>query len=76
MIGGLFLAVLTVCAMPVGARKEGEKGRRSLEKYLDWEWVGSPQVSPDGAQILYTRTWVDKVKDKTQSEPGSSQRHL
>ena len=39
-------------------------GRLALEQYLDWEDVQGPQVSPDGARIIYTRRWVDKMNDK------------
>jgi dipeptidyl aminopeptidase/acylaminoacyl peptidase len=38
-----------------------------LETYLDWEWVSEPQISPDGAQIVYTRSWVDKINDRRES---------
>jgi len=38
-----------------------------LETYLDWEWVGGPEISPDGSQIVYTRSWVDKVNDRRES---------
>src|SRR5262245_28047173 len=31
--------------------------------YLEWETVGDPQLSPDGEQVIYTRRWVNKVKD-------------
>ena len=39
----------------------------ALEKYLDMESVGNPQISPDGTQIVYTRGWVDKVNDRRKS---------
>ena len=39
----------------------------TLSDYLDWEDVANPALSPDGKQILYTRTWIDKVNDKRES---------
>jgi dipeptidyl aminopeptidase/acylaminoacyl peptidase len=37
------------------------------ETLMDMEAVGSPSISPDGRHILFTRTWVDKMKDQSQS---------
>jgi dipeptidyl aminopeptidase/acylaminoacyl peptidase len=34
---------------------------------MDMESVGSPNISPDGKQIIFTRTWVDKAKDQYRS---------
>lgn len=36
----------------------------TVDHYLDWEQVSDPQVSPDGARIVYTRRWVNKIEDK------------
>jgi dipeptidyl aminopeptidase/acylaminoacyl peptidase len=55
------LAALVILAMAppsFGAKK------LTLETYLDLERVSDPQISPDGAQIVYTREWVDKQTDK------------
>jgi len=37
----------------------------SVERYLDYETVADPQISPDGTQVVYTRRWVDRLKDRT-----------
>lgn len=37
------------------------------ETFLEMETVGDPEISPDGRQIVFTRTWVDKVKDQYRS---------
>ncbi len=53
-----------------------------LATYLDWERVGGPQISPDGQQIVYTRSRVDKINDRWDSElwimnaDGSKNRYL
>ena len=31
---------------------------------MDMESVSNPAISPDGRQIVFTRSWVDKVKDE------------
>ncbi len=35
-----------------------------VERYLDFEEVREPQLSPDGTQIVYTRRWVDRMEDE------------
>lgn len=35
----------------------------TVDHYLDYETVADPQISPDGARIIYTRRFVDKQKD-------------
>jgi dipeptidyl aminopeptidase/acylaminoacyl peptidase len=40
----------------------------TLEHFLDMETVSGPVISPDGRQIVYTRTWVDKVNDRRVSD--------
>ncbi len=37
------------------------------ETFLEMESVGNPEISPDGKQIIFTRTWVDKIKDQYRS---------
>jgi dipeptidyl aminopeptidase/acylaminoacyl peptidase len=41
--------------------------RVNLDLYFDLETVAEPQLSPDGAQIIYTRGWIDKVNDRRES---------
>ena len=36
----------------------------TVNHYLDYETVGEPRISPDGARIIYTRRWVNKQEDK------------
>ena len=37
------------------------------ETYMEMESVGSPNISPDGKNILFTRSWTDKINDRTRS---------
>ena len=48
-------------------RDKAKSDRLTLDLYLDMETVSDPQISPDGAQIIYTRGWVDKMNDRRES---------
>lgn len=69
-------------APPSAVAQDEPDGTLKLETYLDWEWVGSPQLSPDASEILYTRTLVDKINDRRASSiwimnaDGSKKRFL
>src|SRR5690349_19920392 len=39
----------------------------TVDKYLDFEQVAEPKLSPDGTQIVYTRRWVNKQLDRWDS---------
>ncbi len=55
-------------AAPVGATAQDPNVQRlSLETYLDMESASNPQISPDGAAIVYTRGWIDKLNDRRKS---------
>jgi dipeptidyl aminopeptidase/acylaminoacyl peptidase len=58
LLGGLLL-------LPgVGASQERPSDTLlTVNHYLDYETVGEPKISPDGARIVYTRRWVDKQND-------------
>jgi dipeptidyl aminopeptidase/acylaminoacyl peptidase len=59
----LFLLLL----LPITAGAQERPDRLTLDLYLEWEQVSDPQVSPDGAQIVFARRWVDKVNDRWES---------
>src|ERR1035437_9054963 len=57
--------LLIAAASPRPAQAQSHaQSKLSLEQYLDWVDVQTPQLSPDGAQIIYTRRWIDKMNDK------------
>ncbi len=37
------------------------------ETYFEMETIGSPQISPDGTSIIFTRGWIDKINDQSRS---------
>jgi dipeptidyl aminopeptidase/acylaminoacyl peptidase len=64
------------------ALADGKAGRLTVDRYLDWEDVADPQLSPDGRQIVYARRWIDKINDRWESSlwimsaDGSKKRFL
>src|SRR5215210_481233 len=70
------LAFASVCSAALAAapsltaQRAEEKPRTdrlTLDTFLEMETVSDPQLSPDGAQIIYTRGWVDKMNDRRES---------
>jgi len=55
-----------IAASAVHAQQKAAS-KLALEQYLDWEEVQAPQLSPDGASVLYTRGWIEKMNDKWES---------
>ena len=79
----LLPVLLTAFLLPTALTAQDEPdGTLKLVTYLDWEWVANPQLSPDGTQIIYTRSWVDRINDRRDSEvyimnaDGSRKRRL
>ena len=61
------IAVPVAHTQPAAAATASAKDRLTLADYMDWEDVSGPALSPDGRQIIYTRTWIDKLNDKRES---------
>jgi dipeptidyl aminopeptidase/acylaminoacyl peptidase len=63
------VAVAALCGLaPVlRAQETASDTLLTVNHYLDWEQVSEPQLSPDGAQIVYTRTWVNRIDDRWDS---------
>ena len=47
----------------------GEKNFKLLDKetHMEMESIGSPNISPDGNHIIFTRGWIDKKNDRSRS---------
>jgi dipeptidyl aminopeptidase/acylaminoacyl peptidase len=58
--------LLLVCSLTLA---QGQQKPRLLDKetFMDMESVSNPSISPDGKQIIFTRTWVDKNRDEYRS---------
>src|SRR5438309_2340536 len=63
----LALFAPALVAPPAAAQETASDTLLTVDHYLDWEQVADPQISPDGAQIVYTRRWVNKLEDKWES---------
>ena len=59
------LVVVIASAMAIGQAQTPAKPKKlTLEMYFEMESVNSPQLSPDGKQIIYARGWTDKLNDR------------
>src|SRR2546425_6368075 len=59
------LLVVALCQAALAQRRAGaDKGTLDKETFMNMESVSNPAISPDGKQIVFTRSWVDKVKDE------------
>jgi dipeptidyl aminopeptidase/acylaminoacyl peptidase len=63
----IVLVGLMSLALRVYGADSGAPGRFTVGRYLDLQSASAPHISPDGSQILYTRTLVNKLEDKYQS---------
>jgi len=60
------LAILPLPAARAPAQQPADS-LFTVEKYLDYETVNDPQLSPDGAHIVYSRRWVNRQEDRWES---------
>jgi len=58
------LVLFLVLSLSLAAMAQSRKGTLTKETFMDMESVSNPAISPDGRQIVFTRSWVDKVKDE------------
>ena len=65
MLSAVMVAAVVVFAPDLAAQSR----TRGLDKdtFMNMESVGSPAIAPDGSQVVFTRTWVDKLKDQSRS---------
>ncbi|HZM90407.1 MAG TPA: S9 family peptidase [Blastocatellia bacterium] len=64
------LLALLIATLGIGAyaqSKKGAPGTLDKETFMNMEGVSNPEISPDGKLIVFTRSWVDKVKDERAS---------
>ena len=60
--------MLLALAGPVFSQNVDDPDLLSVDLYLDLESASNPQLSPNGTEIIYTRNFVDKIKDSWSSE--------
>ena len=61
------LATLAAIALAPTRIAAQDADRLTVDRYMDWERVSDPQLSPDGSQIVYTRGWINKLEDRWES---------
>ncbi len=63
------VALLSFALTITTARAAAQDGadRLTVDRYMDWERVSDPQISPDGSRVVYTRGWVNKIEDRWES---------
>jgi dipeptidyl aminopeptidase/acylaminoacyl peptidase len=80
----LLTVLLTLVSIPVSARAQAPAGRDVLEArdVFDMEFAADPQISPDGARVVYVRQFSDIMTDQRYSNlwvagsSGSGERAL
>ena len=50
--------------LPSQAGAQAKQGVLDKDTFMDMETVSNPAISPDGSQVVFSRGWVDKVKDQ------------
>ena len=45
-----------------------DKLKLSLDHYKNYEWTSNPTISPNGEQILYSRSWINLIDDKRETD--------
>ena len=64
-IAPLAVCLLLLVSPPLAHGQDAPFERMDV---FDLEWVGDPQISPDGEQIVYVRNSMDKMNDARTSE--------
>src|SRR5262245_13953569 len=79
----LVVSLLAPVAIPLAAQTvKPTDSLLTVERYLDYETVAAPKVSPDGNLVIFTRRTVDRIKDGWDANlwlmnaDGSAQRFL
>ncbi|MDX1545501.1 MAG: S9 family peptidase [Rhodothermales bacterium] len=78
-----FLVLSGLLVLPAAAQAStAEAGRVQAADVLEFERASNPQISPDGRHIVYTRSHVNQLEDRWESElwimraDGSKHRYL
>jgi dipeptidyl aminopeptidase/acylaminoacyl peptidase len=64
---GLTVALLGLCVLSLGSQEKKAGKFLDTETFMEMESVGRPDISPDGKSIIFSRTWVDKPNDRSNS---------
>jgi dipeptidyl aminopeptidase/acylaminoacyl peptidase len=67
LITGLALGLLAVSSLSLNGQDKKINKLLDVETFMEMESAGSPAISPDGKNIIFTRTWVDRPNDRSNS---------
>ncbi len=60
-----FGSILSISLLCLAASvRAAPREHLSLDRYLEWEDVTDPQLSPDASRVVYGRRWVDAMNDR------------
>lgn len=69
MLKKMYLSIGILVLFAVSSFSQSESiSKLELEDYFELEGVSSPQISPSGDEIIYTRRWVNKYEDRRESD--------
>jgi len=63
----LLIAVTTLLALTSSLAAQSKPRLLDKDTFFDMESIGGVNISPDGTQIVFSRSWVDKLKDQYRS---------
>lgn len=61
------LVILLTIGLAADLAADSDNRLLTKETFMEMESVNNPSISPDGKQVLFTRTWVDKLEDRYRS---------
>jgi len=64
----LFLFLCLAAGLVLADDAAQDMKKLTLDLMLEWETADSPVLSFDGTQLIYTRSWADKINDRQQRE--------
>lgn len=63
----ILTVILSVAVSGVLSAKEKNDRLLDTETFMEMEGISSPNISPDGKNIIFVRGWVDKMNDQQRS---------
>ncbi|MGB7296129.1 MAG: S9 family peptidase [Candidatus Aminicenantales bacterium] len=67
VFSGLALSIVFCFVLSLDGEDKKSSALLSTETYMEMESVGNPAISPDGKNIIFTRVWIDKINDRSNS---------
>lgn len=67
LAGPLAVAPAAVYAQPAAVDSTARDSLFTVERFLELEQAGDPQISPDGSRIAFTRSWINAAEDRWDS---------